>query len=59
MAMRMGRPPKPKSDRRAKPLRILLNEAERRAIDKYADDKNLDSSTWARATLLGIIGYKR
>jgi len=57
--MKMGRPPKPKAERRGKPLRILLNESERRAIDQFAKSKSLDSSTWARATLLEIVGYKK
>lgn len=55
----MGRPPKPKAERRGKPLRILLNEAERQALDAYASSKSLDTSTWARATLLQIVRYKK
>jgi hypothetical protein len=57
--MKMGRPRKPKAEKRGKPLRILLNEAERRAIDAYASNKSLETSTWARATLLEIVGYKK
>jgi len=59
MAMKMGRPRKPKGEKRGKPLRILLNESERKAIDAYASTKSLDTSTWARATLLEIVGYKK
>jgi hypothetical protein len=58
-AMSMGRPPKPKSERRSKPLRILLNDAERKAVDDFAASKSLDSSAWARATLLAAVGYRR
>jgi hypothetical protein len=59
MAMKMGRPPKPKSERRGKPLRILLNPSERQALDDYAKRKSLDTSSWARTTLLEIVGYKK
>jgi hypothetical protein len=59
MAMKMGRPPKPKSQRRDKPLRILLSESERRAIDDFAKAESLDSSTWARAALLRLVGSKK
>jgi uncharacterized protein (DUF1778 family) len=46
---RMGRPPLPEEDRRAKPLRIRLTDAEREEIDKAA---GASSSTWAREVLL-------
>jgi hypothetical protein len=59
MAMRMGRPRKSKAEKRGKPLRVLLNEAERRALDVHAGNKSLDTSTWARTTLLEIVGYKK
>jgi hypothetical protein len=45
----MGRPPLPDKDRRAKPLRIRLTDAERAEIDKAASGA---SSTWARDVLL-------
>lgn len=57
--MKLGRPSKPKSERRSKALRILLNEAERKALDDAAAAKTLDTSTWARATLLETAGYKK
>jgi hypothetical protein len=47
-----GRPPKPKSERRANVLRILLTEAERKALDRLAKEKSFDTSTWARSVLL-------
>lgn len=47
--IRMGRPPLPPKDRRAKPLRIRLTDAEREEIDKAAGGM---SSTWAREVLL-------
>jgi hypothetical protein len=56
--MKLGRPPKPKADKREKPLRILLSKSERQAVDDYAKDKMLDTSTWARAAILEIVGYK-
>jgi uncharacterized protein (DUF1778 family) len=45
----MGRPPLDPEDRRSKPLRIRLTDAEREEIDKAA---NGQSSTWARKVLL-------
>jgi uncharacterized protein (DUF1778 family) len=45
----MGRKPLPPEDRREKPLRIRLTDAEREEIDKAA---NGQSSTWAREVLL-------
>ena len=50
-AMR-GRPPKPKGERRSNVLRILLTAAERRALDKAAKGRALETSTWARMVLL-------
>jgi uncharacterized protein (DUF1778 family) len=46
---RMGRKPLPPEERRAKPLRIRLTDAEREEIDRAADGQ---SSTWAREVLL-------
>jgi hypothetical protein len=54
MCMR-GRPPKPKTDRRTNHLHILLTEAERRILDKYAKTKGVDLSGWARQTLLAAV----
>lgn len=45
----MGRKPLAEKDRRAKPLRIRLTDAERAEIDKAAVGK---TSTWARNVLL-------
>jgi len=50
--MKRGRPPKPKAERRKKPLRVMLNDAERLIIDTAAKSKSLDSSAWARQALL-------
>jgi hypothetical protein len=59
MLNKRGRPKKPKSERRSKPLRILLNPAERQAIDKFASDRSMDVSTWARLVLLETSGFDR
>jgi len=48
----LGRPPKPKAERRSNVLRILLTEADRRTLDKVAKTKGMDTSTWARMILL-------
>lgn len=47
-----GRPKKPKRELRSKPLRILLNPEERKAIDEAAKQSAMESSTWARGILL-------
>jgi hypothetical protein len=52
-----GRPPKGHSEARDNVLRIRLNLDERAALDDAAREANLDTSTWARSTLLGLAGY--
>jgi hypothetical protein len=52
-----GRPRKEVSDARQNVLRIRLDQEEREALDATAKGKNLDTSTWARATLLDLAGY--
>lgn len=47
-----GRPPKSAAEKRGNVLRILLTEAERRALEKAAKVKTLETSTWARMVLL-------
>lgn len=47
-----GRPKKPKAERRTKPLRVLLNPGERKAIDAAAGSQGMEPSTWARMELL-------
>ena len=54
----MARPKKPKSEVRKNVLRILLTEAERKALDTAADDRTLDTSTWARMELLQLAKRK-
>jgi hypothetical protein len=54
----MARPKKAKTDRRQNFLRIRLTEAERKALDAAAEDRTLDTSTWARAELLQIAKRK-
>jgi hypothetical protein len=48
----MGRPKKPQQERRDKPLRIRLTEAERSFINGAAQTYSLDASAWARSLLL-------
>jgi hypothetical protein len=47
-----GRPPKPKSERKTAQLHILLTHEEKRMLDKYVKEKDVDLSAWARLTLL-------
>lgn len=47
-----GRPKKEQADRRENVLRIRLTESEREALDKAAASKSLDTSSWARMTLM-------
>lgn len=47
-----GRPSKAKSDRRTNVLRIRLTQAERDDLERAAELKALDASTWARMVLL-------
>jgi hypothetical protein len=49
-----GRPVKRDADRRANTLRIRLTDAERKALDKAAKAKALDTSAWARMELLAL-----
>ena len=54
----MARPKKPKAENRQNVLRIRLTDAERKALDAAADQRTLDTSTWARAELLQIAKRK-
>ena len=56
--MGMGRPRKPKNENRENFLRIRLTEAERKALDTAAEQRTLDTSTWARAELLQLAKRK-
>ncbi len=49
-----GRPKKPEGESRGNVLRIRLTEEERAALDKAAEAKTLDTSTWARSELLSL-----
>lgn len=40
-------------------LTIRLNEADRRAIVKAADEEHVPASTWARQVILGRVAEKR
>ena len=50
----MARPLKAKSEKRDDVLRIRLTVAERKRLDKAAEARTLDTSTWARAELLQL-----
>jgi len=52
--MRMGRPPKPKSQRRTEFVKVMLTVAEKRAALKAAGGKNL--SVWVRMVLVSAVG---
>jgi hypothetical protein len=49
---KLGRPTKPKADRRTNVLRILLKVDERESLDAIAKGRMLDTSTWARIVLM-------
>ena len=57
--MAMGRPKKPDSERREKPLRIRVTKDERRILDEAAQRSGQDTSTWARDLLLKNAGKTR
>jgi hypothetical protein len=48
--MKMGRPPKPKAERKTEFIKVLLTPAEKKAIEGAA--KEVDLSAWAREILL-------
>ena len=48
--MKIGRPPKPKSERKTEFIKVLLTPAEKKALVAAAGDT--DVSAWARAALL-------
>jgi len=50
----MGRPKKPKGQQRENVLRVRLTEDERERLDAAATAAALDTSTWARTTLLSV-----
>jgi hypothetical protein len=48
----MAKQKKPADDTRKKPLRIRLTDSERSELDRAAQERSLDTSTWARMELL-------
>ena len=54
----MTSPKKPIAENRTNVLRIRLTAAERKAIDQAAQDKTLETSTWARMMLLQLAKQK-
>jgi uncharacterized protein (DUF1778 family) len=49
-----GRPKKPAGEAKGNVLRIRLTDADRELLDKAAETRNLDTSTWARSELLTL-----
>jgi len=56
---KMGRPIKPDAEKRKIQFKIMVTDAERRALDKFAKSKRLETSTWARAVLLDLAGFRK
>jgi hypothetical protein len=54
----MARPKKAKGQQRQNFLRIRLTDDERAKLDATANSKALDTSTWARTTLLDVATKK-
>lgn len=50
--VKMGRPPKPKAERKAETLTVRLTAAERRAAERAAADSGLLLTEWARVALV-------
>jgi hypothetical protein len=50
----MARPKKPEGQAKKNLLRIRLTDEERATLDRAAREKNLETSTWARAELLTL-----
>jgi len=50
----MPRPKKPVREAKTNTLRIRLTEDERKALDRAADSRSLDTSTWARSELMAL-----
>jgi hypothetical protein len=48
--MKMGRPPKPKAERKTEFIKVLLTPAEKKTLETAA--READLSAWARAILL-------
>jgi hypothetical protein len=53
-----GRPKKPEGEVRENILRIRLTPAERSILDRAAQARGEDTSTWARSVLLSLVGRK-
>lgn len=49
---KMGAPPKPPEERRTYGLRVMLNQAEREAIEEAASTRGAEVSTWVRELAL-------
>jgi len=52
--MKMGRPPKPKSERKTEFIKVLLTPAEKKTVEAAAKDTDL--SAWARLIPLAAAG---
>lgn len=51
-AKKMGRPPKPKAERKAETLTLRLTKDERRGAEAAADRAGLPVSEWARRAIV-------
>lgn len=51
-AKKMGRPPKPKAERKAETLTLRLTKDERRSAESAADRDGLPVSEWARRAIV-------
>jgi hypothetical protein len=56
---KMGRPPLAPGQKRNAELRIRLTPAERESLDKEAQSRGAETSTWARAELLALAGWPK
>jgi hypothetical protein len=53
MSKRMGRPPKPKAERKSKMLRVRMSAAEYRALEQKAEAAGLSVSEFLRSKAKG------
>jgi hypothetical protein len=49
-----GRPKKPKAQAKSYMLRIRMTQANRALLDRAAQSKSLETSTWARSELVAL-----
>ena len=54
-----GRPPKKKSELRTNTLQVMLSVAERKELNAYAEENDVELSRWAREKLLSFVRRSR